>query len=182
MKITTKVIQGINSSRISLDELAYIYSLYFNENWEINIFPASIIKLQRLNILDSELGITAVGETVLFDCLDEDKVVVPAEDKFDELWLLFPKDDEFKSFPRTRTIRTNKAQAKTEYYNTLAKGYTHEQLVNALKNEVIYRSESTKENLFKYMRSPINWFKNESYLDFVDINIVKPDEYGKEIL
>lgn len=146
------------------------------------MFPASFLKLKRFNILGEDGNLTVVGENTLFDCMDEEKEAIPADDKFDEIWLAFPKDDEFKGFPRTRAIRTNKSAAKAEYHKALSKGHTHEGLLRALKEEIAYRSTSTKDNLFKFMRSPVNWFKLETYLDYEGEELTENLEYGKDIL
>lgn len=139
-----------------------------------------------MKVLADNEDITATGESVLFDCLDEDKTIAPdpKADNFDEIWFLFPKDDEFKGFSKTRNIRVNKQQAKEEYYNCLSKGYTHEYMVRCLKNELASRGQSTKENLFKYMRSPVNWFKQETFLDY-DYDVETEErkyEFGKKVI
>lgn len=56
-------------------------------------------------------------------------------------------------------------------------------MVKCLKNEIANRAQSTKENLFKYMRSPVNWFKLETFLDYDDIESQeKKYEFGKKVI
>lgn len=120
----------------------------------------------------------------MFDCIEGVTQEQVSSDKFEELWVLFPKDDEFGSFPKTRTIRINKVRAKEEYIQALNRGATHDLLILGLKNELIDREQaSTSENAFKYMRSPANWFKADTYLDYVNNNPANfKSEYGKQIL
>lgn len=148
--------------------------------------PASINKLNRMGLIkDGEISET--GELLLFACLDNEeevateKVSVPSN--FDEIWLLFPRDDGYRNFSTSRTIRWNKKETKAQYELAL-KLYSHKDLVNALKREITYRSSnSTKENLFKYMKGSINWFKDQSYLNFIDEENVSStnNEFGKTI-
>ncbi|WP_333640711.1 hypothetical protein [Mesotoga prima] len=130
--------------------------------------------------MEDDGTLTGVGETVLFDCIAEIKTEQVNADRFDEIWLLFPRDDSFKSFSKTRLIRSNKPKAKEEYFAAIARGATHEQLIASLQNEINYRSSSDGENLFKYMRSPVNWFKLDTYLDYEETENVRED-YGKQL-
>lgn len=185
MVIDEKVISNATANFLTLDELVLLYCRYFDYNWNINIAPAYINKLQRLGLINPDGNITTAGEVVLFSCIEtEPKVEVKSnkEDSFNEIWLMFPRDDSFRHFPVSRTIRWNKAETKRHYLDAL-NTHTHQQLVSALQNELKYRTaNSTKENLFKYMKGSVNWFKDQAFLNFVDdeeTNIT--DDYGKEV-
>jgi hypothetical protein len=183
MKITKEVVNNTASNFISLDELAFLYSLEFNENWLINLSPASTNKLVRMGLIEND-SITTYGSGVVYACLDEkEEVIKPVvENKFDEIWLKFPRDDSYRHFTTTRPIRWNKKETKIHYSKAL-ETHTHEQLLKALKNEIDYRAaNSTQENLFKYMKGSVNWFKDQSYLNFIEDEEIKLDnEFGKEI-
>jgi len=186
MLITKKLIEETQANFISLDELAYLFDLYFNQEWNVSLIPASINKLRRMGLIDENEAITNTGEFVLFNCISEEQTntkKVEQEDKFEEIWKTFPRDDSFRHFSATRTIRWNKKETKTHYKAALEL-YTHEQLLQALKNELAYRTaNSTKENLFKYIKSSVNWFKDQAYLNFIDeepeTNL--ENEFGKEV-
>jgi len=183
MKITSKVIDNIKINFLDLTELAYMYKLFFNESWTLDIFPASIVKLKRLNILSDENTLTGNGESILFDCIDEEPTKVSNDtDRFDQIWFVFPKDDEYGAFSSTRPIRYNKQETKRQYQIALEE-YTHEQLLNALQCELQYRRSSGTENKLKYMKSSVNWFKTKEYLEFIDSKLEAPKEmYGKTIV
>lgn len=183
MQLTKDVVAKANQYRISIEELVYIYTLFIGEVWDIGIFPASILKLTRLGILDANEKLTVVGENVLLDCLpivkEEPKL---EEDLFDEIWLKFPRDDDYRHFGKTRLIRYNKAETKRAYEEAL-KEFSHAQLLAALEREIRYRQDSKRENLFKYMKSSLNWFKQKAFMDFMEEEAInQKEEYGKEVV
>lgn len=185
MIITNKVIENATANYLSLDELAFLYSTFFNKSWEVNVTPASVLKLKRMKYINDDDSLTNAGEQVLFSCIEkETEATNPPTEKsadFDAIWLMFPKDDGFRHFEKTRMIRWNKAETKKEYDIALTK-VTHEELVRALANEIAYRKQSsTKENFFKYMKSSINWFKTEHYNEFLDEQLNVEDIHGKEL-
>lgn len=103
--------------------------------------------------------------------------------EFEEFWLLFPKDDEFRHWGRTRPLRWNKKETKSQYKTTRLT-VDHETLMRALRNEIKAHSGSTKENGFKYMKSSINWLAKEAFLDYdyPETEETKTHEYGKEVI
>ena len=181
MKITNKVIENAYANYLTIDELVFIYNKFFDLKWSAKITPASINKLIRLGLLDAEYNLTSDGETILFYCIEEESALVPKNDRFEEIWVLFPRDDGFREFSKTRMIRWNKSEAKKQYEELLSE-VSHDELVKALNKELEYRStHSTKENLFKYMRGPVNWFKERTYLEFVDYEPEEKLDYGKQV-
>lgn len=103
--------------------------------------------------------------------------------EFEEFWLLFPKDDEFRHWGRTRPLRWNKKETK-EQYRVARIVNSHELIMRALRNEIKAHSASTGENGFKYMKSSINWLAKEAFLDYdyAEAEETKPHEYGKEVI
>lgn len=181
MIINEKVINNIKVNFLDLTELAYLYNLFFNKNWNIDIFPASIVKLKRLNILKDETTLTANGENILLDCIEEEKRETIEAPNFDEIWLLFPKDDSNKSFQSTRLIRYNKPETRKQYEIALEE-VSHERLMKALKAELSYRKDSGNENKLKYMKSSVNWFKTKAYEEFLDTSDDIEEKYGKQVI
>ena len=146
------------------------------------ISPASILKLRRLNIIDDR-GLTGNGESILFSCveIEETKVITDNVDEdFEEFWKTFPKDDEFRSYSRTRPLRWNKKETKEKYKEARVL-HSHETIMRGLRNEIKAHSNSS-ENGFKYMKSSINWLTKEAFLDYDEIETVTKDEYGKEVI
>lgn len=132
-----------------------------------------------MGLIDESCSLTAIGESVLSGCANtEHATSAPLEDKFDEIWALFPKDDGFRHFGKTRMIRWNKSESKKAYLEAL-KTYTHQDLLKALRNEIAFRNDSSKENLFKYMKGSVNWFKHQSFVDFLEDSEEVRDEHGK---
>lgn len=129
--------------------------------------------------------VSATGEEMVLTTMEPNEMSPSSQSKeslFEELWLEFPKNDGFRHFAVTRTLRWNKAETKRLYTETLNK-YSHKQLLEALKAECKYRaSNSTKENLFKYMKSSVNWFKDERYLDYMEEEETTEDSiHGKDL-
>lgn len=182
MKLTKDVVDKANSYRISIEELVYLYTLMFELDWELSIFPASIVKLTRLGLLKEE-KLTPMGEEVVAACVEAEPVTEVKSDMFEEIWSAFPRSDEYRHFPRTRAIRCRKQEARRKYEEAL-KEYSHEELLEMLEREVkYYKQHSTTSNLFKYMKGPVNWFASVTENEFKDEEV--PDSetgYGKEIV
>jgi hypothetical protein len=187
MNINKEVIQLCKTNYIQVEELVYLYTLYIEEDWEMNIYPASIFKLQRLGFIDSTNKLTASGETLLANDFD----IKPPKGleetyRFEEFWSNWPKDDEHHTFARTRAIRVNKALTKLEYDKVINESKaTQEELINAVKKEVVWRMSFRMSNTLKYMKSPANWLKDSIYLDtdnYILPNEVTQEEYGKNVV
>jgi len=181
MNITRKTIDDCNANMISVDELIYLYTKYIQEDWDMNLYPASISRLKRLGFLDGE-ELSAMGENLVAEFVKtERKVEKPT--RFEEFWLSFPKDDEHHTFSRTRAIRSNKALTKIEYEDTVVKGITEDTLIEAVKKEVTWRKTFKMSNYLKYMKSPVNWLRDSVYLDSDNFDSAEiKDEYGKELI
>jgi hypothetical protein len=125
---------------------------------------------------------TLAAENILLECIDKAPIVEqPKDESFEVIWKMFPRDDEFRHFSKTRMIRWNKAETN-KWYNEARLKYSHEQLQQALERELAYRNTSVKENLFKYMKGSVNWFKEEAFLNFLEMEDIKYDNtYGKDI-
>lgn len=181
MNVNNHTIEKIREYFIGLTELGILYSKLKCLDWNISIFPDLINKMIRLGYLDSNENITPKGELVVANCLITESEL-STQDKFGEIWEIFPRDDGFRNFPKTRMIRYNKAKTQADYINAL-KEYPHETLLQALKNEISFRQRNTStENMMKYMKGSHNWFETKAYENFLD-NISEDDvnTYGKEL-
>lgn len=172
MKITNEVINKANENDLSVEEVVILYNIYFDKAWELKTFPTKLTQLKNRGILLDEFKLTDQGERVLLSIIEERSILpnqnkTPTNSNFEEIWMLFPKDDSWGRFQSTRLIRTGKPQAKQEYLNAL-QSITHEELIQALKNEVSFRKNAIGENKLKYMKKAANWFKDQSYMDFLD--------------
>lgn len=183
MTINRELIEKLNSYNLSLDELAYLYSMHLDLNWEVWIIPASLLKLKRYKYID-ELGrLTNTGENILLSCVEFEvppKPVVEENDRFDEIWLTFPIDDAHGNYSKTRQIRYNKPETRKAYYDALLHK-THDELMKALKNEIAYRKQPGKDNLLKYMYISYNWFNKQGYDNELIPEVIK-EEYGKGVI
>lgn len=183
IQINQKIIELLRPLYISIDELVYMYSKMIEEEWNVNIIPASIKKLQALNLILSNGNLSSHGERLVADCLGYIPITKNEEDRFEEIWELFPRHDGYRNFDKTRLIRYNKQKTKDDYVIAL-QSYSHDKLANALKAEIKFRQDSSSENLFKYMTGSHNWFVRKCYETFMNTPVeedIKPDEYGKDI-
>lgn len=172
MKIANEVINKANENDLSIEEVVILYNIYFGKAWDLRTFPTKLNQLKNRGILLDEFKLTDQGERILLSIIEERSILpnqntTPAHSNFEEIWMLFPKDDSWGRFQSTRLIRTGKPQAKLEYLNAL-QSITHEELVKALKNEIAFRKNAIGENKLKYMKKAANWFKDQSYMDFLD--------------
>lgn len=73
-------------------------------------------------------------------------------------------------FPQTRKIRGQKAAVQSAYAQVLEKNQCDEDLLlNALKKDIEDRkSRSLLKNNLSFMKSPLNWLKEQVFLDFED--------------
>lgn len=182
--INDKVVDAARDNYLTLDEIFYLYETVTN-NVVLDHVPATINKLVRLGFLKDSSTLTPFGEEFILDLMDEE-IVAPDtfdENSFNELWLLFPKDDKYRHFPLTRPIRYNKGETRKAYKEAL-KEVSHAQLVECLNKEIYYRRQSETENLFKYMKGSVNWLKEKAYEMYLneDHTFYKDDEqFGKDL-
>lgn len=112
--------------------------------------------------------VTVVGENLIAELHEPQEIELQVEQgDFEEFWKTYPRDDAFRHFGKTRTLRWNKQESKKEYQACLRRT-SHENIMKALRNEIAYRETSERENLFKYMKSSINWLKTDHWYEFLD--------------
>lgn len=182
--INDKIVNAARDNYLTLDEIFYLYETVTN-NVVLDHVPATINKLVRLGFLKDSSTLTPFGEEFILDLMDEETVTPDTfdENSFNELWLLFPKDDKYRHFPLTRPIRYNKAETRKAYKEAL-KEVNHTQLIECLNKEIYYRRQSETENLFKYMKGSVNWLKEKAYEMYLneDHTFYKDDEqFGKDL-
>lgn len=184
MTVDKNVVSRLHSNYLTLDEFAFLYQKFVQEDWNIVLPKTSILKLENNNMIDDKEELTPIGETVIVDCIGDDSPkTINFDGRFEEIWKMFPAHDGFRSFPRTRDIRVNKSEALQEYHSARARGATDEQMVEALKIEIKKRSASETQNAFTYMKSPANWFRKNGWMDSEDEEtVVQKREYGKQVL
>lgn len=185
MKITKEVIDTASAHFLSLDEMAYLWDIYFQEDWNIPLNPASINKMTKFGILDSKGNVTNAGESIIMLVIDIPEVEESSEDNviaFEEFWKLYPRDDAYNVFSKSRQLRWNKTETRKAFLE-LCKEYTSTDIIKSLQNEINFRKSPSKENLFKYMYNSVNWFKKNGYENFLgdDEDGETLNEYGKEV-
>ena len=184
MIINYQTVQIAKINYLSIDELSYLYMLCIEDDWELNIFPASIAKLKRFNLLTDDNEVTPAGVSIVSQVLETapTKTSINYEEEFEKFWLAFPRDDEHHTFSRSRAIRINKAVAFTAFVNTLNnEKVTATILVEAVEKEITYRKTFKQENYLKYMKSPANWLRDKVYLDDFSNEITEEEGYGKQV-
>lgn len=138
-----------------------------------------------MGILDSKGNITEAGESIIMLIVD-----IPAPEKteedvltyFEVFWKLYPRDDAYNTFGKTRQLRWNKSETR-KLFIEYSKLYPEDRLIDALSKEIKFRKSPSQENLFKYMCNSVNWFKKNAFETFLDAEEETDEinEYGKEI-
>jgi hypothetical protein len=184
--VTTEMLETLKIYFLSLDDVMYLYKIVVDPTIDYEVVPAVINKLTRYGFIKNDKP-TPQAEQLLIELIDEEpEPVTPKydEEAFNKLWLMFPKDDAYRHHSPTRPIRYNKQETRKAYQAAL-NDVTHEQLVSCLEKELFYRRSSESENLFKYMKGSLNWFKDkayENYIDEDDNTFYKYDEkFGTEL-
>lgn len=186
MRIDKDVVNIINTNFIDLNELAYLYMLFLQEEWDLAIAPASINKLKRMGLLENESSISVVGENIVIECLGErpeptkhPELQEIQNDLFEEFWKTYPSTDEFRHFPRTRQLRWNKQATKAEYIAALNRAKSAYDILRGLQAEIAFRNASQTENMFKYMKSSVNWLKHNGWEEY-DVTETT-NQHGKDL-
>lgn len=181
--IDKNLIQKLEERNLSIEEITYLYDRFTNGSLGYNPSSAVIRKLEYFDYLKND-KVTEKGELIIGEVLSDIPLETKPsskEDKFDEIWFAFPKDDSTHIHPKTRLIRYNKIKTKEDYLTAL-KSFSHEQLLEAVKAEVKYRSTLSKDNMLKYMKSSHNWFDSKCYLEWISQEEEEVSNYyGKEI-
>ena len=185
MIIDEKTVSVATSNFLDMNELVYLYSKFIGAQWTFPIPPASINKLVRMGLLENENTVTAIAENLIAELDDGHKLHSnTTENDFETFWKLYPKDDSFRGLPGSRILRYNKHQTRIAYANALRRGAKPAGILAALKAEINYRVSNESENLFKYMKSSVNWLNESKWEDFADETPISQENinFGKDTI
>jgi hypothetical protein len=183
MDVTAKDIEIIKKLNLTLDE----YFIIYNKMGQFSELPLYRPKnevyenLREKGLLDRKNDVSLEVKQVFANLNDE---FLPSraflEHEFEQWWKVFPTTDQFKHWPRTRQIKTDKAQAKRKYIKAIEDGFSPEQLLEAIKADVDQRIKtSITSNNLKFIKSPARWLQSQDFADFLikkeDISIVVKD-------
>jgi hypothetical protein len=106
-----------------------------------------------------------------------DKKETISDDKFALWWSSFPGTDTFThkgvSFSGSRSLKINRDECKIRLTKILEEGeYTIEQLVDALKFDVLQKKENSVKNLtnkLSYMQGSLTYLNQRSYEPFIEL-------------
>lgn len=183
MVITKNVIDALHSNYLTADEFIFLYNEYYKCGWDWVISPGSLLKLKKTGFVEENGLVSVIGESILLSLNTVTEPVIEVnEDQFEDFWKEFPRDDSFRTFPKTRVLRFNKIETR-RLYNMIRQEYSHEDLMKALKTEISERSKGGVKNLFTYMKGSINWLKDKSFLDYLNCEVVEEENtfFGKNI-
>lgn len=139
--------------------------------------------LRRKGLLSESFKLTLIGKSVL-GFLDEEgtpetKLVKKKQDSndFDEWWKAYPGTDTFthkgKDFTGTRSMRVKKDDCKAKLNAILQEGeYTIEELIAALKYEVLQKKENSyasKTNKLSYMQNSLTYLNQRTFEPFIEL-------------
>lgn len=102
---------------------------------------------------------------------ENNKKTDEGQESFNMFWKTFPYHDGHGSFPKSRIIRQNKAAASKAWTVLITSGYDSSMIITALEKEIEMRkqmSNARNGNGLKYMKSPVSWLENKSFLDHQD--------------
>lgn len=182
LQITSSQISQLAELRLNLNHLAYL--LQMQEGTSLVHTPTEQALLRK-NLI-SEGSITEEGksliEAVKNNTEQSVKSIIKKVDvnsfleNFESWWETFPRNGNFeykgRKFQLGRPLRVGKkSEVQDKYIKILVSGkYTHEQLLNALKCEIIQRKKDTFKkgiNQFQYMKGAASYLNQEAYEAFI---------------
>jgi hypothetical protein len=182
MIVDEKIIKTISKLKLNISHYLILYCLGNNLNWYIQLKDdrmSNFKYLKRRGLITKEFQLTDKGKKLLEGQIEipkklkditVDNKVENLEKQFAEFWNTFPSSDNWKHFPRTRTLRSNKMKAFRLYSNILdQKEYTHEQILNALKIDVQMKQKSSiVSNQLRYLQSICTWLNKRIFEGFIE--------------
>ena len=162
MKLTKEEVRKATKAFLSLDEYVYLYSLYIDEDWGIELTTDSLNKLKTLGFLEKGRGnLTSLGYELF---LEESNTNYSEE--FEEFWAAYPTNDEWGRFHFTRKIKANRDEAEMEYAKARVTK-SKEEILEGLTCYIDFLMRtSTIHNEMKYMKGPTNFLRDKVYLDY----------------
>ena len=150
------------------------------DNPKISVIYQTLV---RKGLISEDSKILLQGKSLLdflSTPLDEkkfDKRTEVSDDKFNLWWSAYPGTDTFThksvSFSGSRSFKVNKDECKIKLNKILEEGeYTLEELIEALKFDVLQKKENSVKNLtnkLMYMQGSLTYLNQRSYEPFIEL-------------
>lgn len=164
---------------LKLIEEQYDITPLYKDSMKVASLYQSLIR--KGLITDTDEKLTVLGKDLLeFVGAQGGKKIIkrkPATTDFEEWYKSYPGTDSFeykgKTFKGTRAIRKGKDECRLKFDKILLEGdYTAEQLIAALKYEVIQKKESsieTNSNRLTFMQNSVTYLNQRSFEAYIEL-------------
>jgi hypothetical protein len=164
---------------LKLIEEQYDISPLYKDSMKIASLYQSLIR--KGLITDTDEKLTVLGKDLLeFVGAQGGKKIIkrkPATTDFEEWYKSYPGTDSFeykgKIFKGTRAIRKGKDECRLKFDKILLEGdYTAEQLIAALKYEVLQKKESsveTNSNRLTFMQNSVTYLNQRAFEAYIEL-------------
>lgn len=164
---------------LKLIEEQYDITPLYKDSMKIASLYQSLIR--KGLITDTDEKLTVLGKDLLeFVGAQGGKKIIkrkPATTDFEEWYKSYPGTDSFeykgKAFKGTRAIRKGKDECRLKFDKILLEGdYTAEQLIAALKYEVLQKKESsveTNSNRLTFMQNSVTYLNQRSFEAYIEL-------------
>lgn len=155
--VNMDVVNDAKDRMLSMDE--YVYLFYGVQGVELDL-RVNMPKLVRSGYLDKDMCFTEMCYEIVPE-MEQSPI-----HRFEEFWELYPLNDEVYNFVKSRTLRVNKSGTKKEYMKQ-SKLHGEDFIIDCLQAEIEDRMEnSLKKNAFTYMKSSLNYLKEQAFLQY----------------
>lgn len=164
---------------LKLIEEQYDITPLYKDSMKVASLYQSLIR--KGLITDTDEKLTVLGKDLLefVGAKDSRKIIKrkPATTDFEEWYKSYPGTDSFeykgKTFKGTRAIRKGKDECRLKFDKILLEGdYTAEQLIAALKYEVLQKKESsvaTGTNKLTFMQNSVTYLNQRSFEAYIEL-------------
>lgn len=132
-------------------------------------------------ITESDDKLTTLGKDLISFVETKESVKIirrkPATTDFEEWWKNYPGTDSFeykgKKFTGTRAIRKGKDECRLKFDKIILEGeYTAQQLIAALKLEILQKKESsiqTQSNRMTFMQNSVTYLNQRAFEAYIEL-------------
>lgn len=164
---------------LKLIEEQYDITPLYKDSMKIGSLYQSLVRKGLITETDDKL--TVLGKDLLefVGAKDSTKIIKrkPATTDFEEWYKSYPGTDSFeykgKTFKGTRAIRKGKDECRLKFDKILLEGdYTAEQLIAALKYEVLQKKESsveTNSNRLTFMQNSVTYLNQRAFEAYIEL-------------
>ena len=156
----------------------YDLSLIINESVKIKALVSTLIR-KGLITETNELTVNGKELLIFLNTKTSKKFIKKKVEssEFDKWWSAYPGTDTFtykgKIFNGSRTIRCAKEDCRLKFDKILLEGeYTTEQLIEALKYDVLQKKESSvieKKNKLSFIQNSLTYLNQRSFEPFIEL-------------